>query len=164
MKQLSPKALVRSLNSANFAIQHVHQKNKVRNPTSLKKQLHVVERPYMIGHITIWHILRKSKKYYERTTRYGPSIEWFTRKPVRILQFRGKPSHARTVSCGSLLILLLFLKICQMVICPVRATYNHVSIFLCSRTRKGFKIPSRATFAIAKFPYLFGISQLTRKF
>ena len=41
-----------------------------------------------------------------------------------------------------------------MVICPVRGTYNHVSIFLC-RTEKAFRRPSRATFSIAKFPYLF---------
>ena len=31
---------------------------------------------------------------------------------------------------------LIFLKICQMVICPVRRTYNHVSIFLFSNTKK----------------------------
>ena len=31
---------------------------------------------------------------------------------------------------------LIFLKICQMVICPVRSTYNHVSIFLFSSTEK----------------------------
>ena len=31
---------------------------------------------------------------------------------------------------------LIFLKICQMVICPVRRRYNHVSIFLFSNTKK----------------------------
>ena len=31
---------------------------------------------------------------------------------------------------------LIFLKICQMVICPVRRTYNHLSIFLFSSTKK----------------------------
>ena len=31
---------------------------------------------------------------------------------------------------------LIFFKICQMVICPVRRTYNHVSIFLFSSTEK----------------------------
>ena len=57
-----------------------------------------------------------------------------------------------------------FFKICRLVICPVRGTYNHVSIFLCSRTKTAFELTSRATFAIAKFSYLFRISQLTRKF
>ena len=42
--------------------------------------------------------------------------------------------------------------------------YNHVSIFLCSRTKKAFKLPNRATFAIAEFLYMFRIAQLTRKF
>ena len=59
---------------------------------------------------------------------------------------------------------LIFSKIGRMVICPVRVTYNHVSIFLFSRTKKDFKLPSRATFAIPKFQYLFRIAQLTRKF
>ena len=52
----------------------------------------------------------------------------------------------------------------QMVICPVRRTYNHVCLFLCYKERKkAFKIRSRATLAIAKFLYLFRISQLARK-
>ena len=59
---------------------------------------------------------------------------------------------------------LIFSKIGRMVICLVRVTYNHVSIFLCSRTKKAFKLPSRGTFPIAEFPYLFRIAQLTRKF
>ena len=54
---------------------------------------------------------------------------------------------------------LIFSKIGRMVIYPVRVTYNHVSIFLCSRTKKTFKLASRATFAIAKFLYLFTIAQ-----
>ena len=33
--------------------------------------------------------------------------------------------HACTIRCGLLLIVLVFLKIGQMVICPVRDTYNH---------------------------------------
>ena len=59
---------------------------------------------------------------------------------------------------------LIFSEIGRMVICPVRVTYNHVSIFLCSRTKKAFKLPCRAAFAIPKFPYLFRIPQLARKF
>ena len=52
-----------------------------------------------------------------------------------------------------------------MVICPKMGTYNHVSIFfLLKNEKKASKLPSRATFAIAKFPYFFRISQLTRKF
>ena len=37
-----------------------------------------------------------------------------------------KTSNASPIPCGSLLILLFFPKICQMVICPVRGTCNHV--------------------------------------
>ena len=37
-----------------------------------------------------------------------------------------KTSNASPISCGSLLMLLFFPKICQMVICPVRGTCNHV--------------------------------------
>ena len=40
------------------------------------------------------------------------------------------------VSFGSVLLVWYFFKICQMVICPVRRTYNHVSIFLFSSTKK----------------------------
>ena len=58
---------------------------------------------------------------------------------------------------------LIFFEICQMVICPVRRTYNHVSIFLFSSTKKAFKLPSRVIFAIAEFSYLFRTSQLTEK-
>ena len=68
------------------------------------------------------------------------------------------------ILCGSLLMFWFFSKIGRMVICPVRVTYNHVSIFLCSRTKKEFKLPSRAIFAISKFPYLLRIAQLTQKF
>ena len=31
---------------------------------------------------------------------------------------------------------LIFFEICQVVLCPVRKTYNHVSIFLFSSTEK----------------------------
>ena len=37
-----------------------------------------------------------------------------------------KRSNASAIFYGSLLILLFFFKICQMVICPVTGTYNHV--------------------------------------
>ena len=37
-----------------------------------------------------------------------------------------KTSNASPIFCGSLPILLFFLKICQMVICSVTGTYNHV--------------------------------------
>ena len=59
---------------------------------------------------------------------------------------------------------LIFSKIGWMVICPVRVTYNHVSIFLCSRMKKSFELPKLVTFAIPKFPHFFRIAQLTRKF
>ena len=39
--------------------------------------------------------------------------------------------HSNTISYGSVLILWFLLKLGQMVICPVRRTYNHVWIFLC---------------------------------
>ena len=43
----------------------------------------------------------------------------------------------------------------------ISAKYNHVSMFLCSRTKKAFKPLSQATFAIAKFQYLFRISEFS---
>ena len=55
-------------------------------------------------------------------------------------------SNAIPIFCGSLLILLFFFKIFQMVICPVTGTYNHAKIFLCSRMKKAFKLASRASF------------------
>ena len=45
----------------------------------------------------------------------------------------------------------IFLKICQMVTCPVRGTYNHVGKFFAQQGIKAFKLASRAIFAIAKF-------------
>ena len=44
----------------------------------------------------------------------------------------------------------IFLKICQMIICPVRGTYNHVGTFFAQQGIKAFKLASRAIFAIAK--------------
>ena len=65
-------------------------------------------------------------------------------------------SELRIFSFGPLS--LMFFKICRMVICPVRRTYNHVSTFLLSSTKNACKLPSPATFAIAKFTYLFRTS------
>ena len=46
-------------------------------------------------------------------------------------------SNANIIPCGSLLILIFF-KICQMgQICPVRGTYNHVSIFISQQQMHG---------------------------
>ena len=36
----------------------------------------------------------------------------------------------------------IFFKICQMVICPVRGTYNHVQIFFAQQRKKAFKLVS----------------------
>ena len=47
-------------------------------------------------------------------------------------------SNASTISCGSLLILSPFFKICRMVVCSVRGTYNHVSTFLSSQEQKKY--------------------------
>ena len=61
-----------------------------------------------------------------------------------------KTSNASPISCGSLLILLFFPKICQMVICPVRDTYNHTTyryFFASSRMKKAFKFGSRASYS-----------------
>ena len=44
----------------------------------------------------------------------------------------------------------IFLKICQMIICPVRGTYNHVGKSFAQQGIKAFKLASRAIFAIAK--------------
>ena len=51
-------------------------------------------------------------------------IRWWNR--VRHDSLGVKTSNASPIFCGSLLILLFFLKKCQMVICPVTGTYNHV--------------------------------------
>ena len=58
---------------------------------------------------------------------------------------------------------LIFLKICQMVICPVRRTYNHLSIFLFSNTKKALNYQVEQYLRLLNSPYLFRISQLTEK-
>ena len=50
-----------------------------------------------------------------------------------------------------------------MVVCPVTGTYNHVWIFFCSRTRKVFKLASRASFGIAKWIICFKLLSSLRK-
>ena len=42
-----------------------------------------------------------------------------------------------------------FSKIFWMVACPVRVTYNHVVVFFAQDRKTAFKLPNRATFAIA---------------
>ena len=44
----------------------------------------------------------------------------------------------------------IFSKICRMVICPVRVTYNHEVLFFTQDRKIAFKLANRATFAIAK--------------
>ena len=88
--------------------------------------------------------------------KFVSNIGWMNR--VRHGSSGVQTSTARTMSCGSLLILLFFLM--SDVICPVGGTYNHVHIFLCSRMKKAFKLASRASFGIAKWFYLFQIDQL----
>ena len=50
-------------------------------------------------------------------------------KSTQTHQFRGNTANACTIPGGSPLTLLLFLKICRMVICPVKGINNHVWIF-----------------------------------
>ena len=57
-------------------------------------------------------------------------------KRTQTRQFWGNIVNASTLSCCSLLILLLFLEICRIIIRPIRGTYNHVQIFLSSRMKK----------------------------
>ena len=76
-------------------------------------------------------------------------------KQLRHCSLGVKSLNASTISRGSLLKLLFFLKICQMLICPVRGTYNHVWIFLCSRKKKAFKLANGTTFSITKSLYMF---------
>ena len=61
-----------------------------------------------------------------------------------------KTSNASPMSCGSLLILLFFPEISQMVICPVRGTCNHVYryFFASSRMKKAFKLARRASYIV----------------
>ena len=66
-------------------------------------------------------------------------------KSTQTHQFRGNTANACTIPGGSPL--TLFLKICRMVICPVKGTYitTYMDIF-CSKMKKGLKITSRAKF------------------
>ena len=65
-----------------------------------------------------------------RSTIFVSKISWLNR--IRHDRLGVETSNASPIFCGpmraqfSLLILLSFLKICQMVICPVTGTYNHV--------------------------------------
>ena len=113
-------------------------------------------------------VSHSSKLQYFRGKRLYEKSFFMNSNELRILSSHGLSTHflgvltsnASIISYGSLVILWFFLKISQMVICPVRGTYNRVTIFLCLRTKKAFKLPSRATFGIAKFPYLFRVSAL----
>ena len=51
---------------------------------------------------------------------------------------------------GSLLKLSFFSKICRMVICKGRVTYNHAVVFFAQDEKTAFKPGNRATFAMAK--------------
>ena len=43
-----------------------------------------------------------------------------------------------------------FSKICRMVICPVRVTYNHEVVFFSRERKTALKLENLATLAIAK--------------
>ena len=43
-----------------------------------------------------------------------------------------------------------FSKLCRMVICPVRVTYNHVVVFFPQDSKISFNQANRTTFEIAK--------------
>ena len=73
------------------------------------------------------------------STTFVSKIRWLIR--IRRDSLGVKTSNASPIFYGSLLTLLFFLKICQMVICPVTGTYNHVQIFLCSRLKKPLNLP-----------------------
>ena len=67
--------------------------------------------------------------------------------------------------CGSLLLLWFFPKLVGWLHVPSEwhiTTYLY--FFAQERKKLLIKLPSRAIFAISKFPYLFRIAQLTRKF
>ena len=55
-----------------------------------------------------------------------------------------------TTSCGSIRPILFLLKISQMVISPVRGTYNEVDISLLWDEKKSSKVASLSLFLIAK--------------
>ena len=97
-----------------------------------------------------------------RSTTFIWKIWWPSR--IRHDSLGVKTLNASPIFCGSLLILFFPVKICQMVICSVTGTYNHVYIFFCSRMKKAFKRASRASFGMAKCLYLFQICQLSQKF
>ena len=54
-----------------------------------------------------------------------------------------KTANTKTAYHGPLLILLFFHKICQMVICSVRGTYNHVRIYFVQERKTALKLASR---------------------
>ena len=62
-----------------------------------------------------------------RSTTFVSKIRWLNR--LRHDSLGVKISNANPIFCGSLLILLFFLKICQMVICYVTRTKNTYRYF-----------------------------------
>ena len=112
--------------------------------TQVQSAVHVTKR-------LIWLELTHSTIFFRQRRLWHRSLEVTT-------------WYANWVFSGSLPILRFFRKLVAWLYVPSEWTYNLVSIFLCSRTKKTFKLPSRATFAIAKFLYLFTIPQLTLKF
>ena len=46
----------------------------------------------------------------------------------------------------------IFFKICRIVICPVRVTYNHEVVFFAQERKTALKLQNLATFVIAKSP------------
>ena len=80
------------------------------------------------------------------------------------LQFRGYNIECKQHRLWFAPHSFIFFKICQIVICPVRRTYNHVSIYLCLRTKKAFNLPSQASFGKVKCLYWFQIVKLSHKF
>ena len=140
------------LDNTHFKRKRSHKIERSLNCTEWKSAFNVAceHRILWLARLTLIFSQNKSDGYMSTQLRQG-SLGVIT-------------SNASSISCRSLLILWFSLKISQMVICPVRGTYNHVTIFLFSRTKKTFKLPSRATFVISKFPYFFRVSRLSGNF
>ena len=64
-----------------------------------------------------------------------------------------KTANRKAICCGSPLIFLFFLKICRMVMCPVRGTYNHVQVYFAQNEKTAPKqsVDGSGNFKITKF-------------
>ena len=132
---------------------------------SVLSEISIFRRNFQMVTCTISGTCHYTRLIWPELTRWTTFV-WKIRWPNRIRRdsLGVKTSNASPIFCGSLLILLFFLKICQMVICPVTGTYNHDRYFFAQEWKKPLNLPVERHFEWLNAYICFKLTSSLRNF